>query len=149
MALFFDAGPAIGCSALGLVEVVCTLIRKARAGEMAFADALAKCREAESDFALFHKVFLTPVLLSKACDCAKHHGLRGADTVHLASCQELRRGDDGRSNDVILISSDTELLAGAKASGIATVDPERMAIPLGGETRMPADGVSDDGLSNG
>ena len=80
-------------------------------------------------YQLFHKVFLTPNLLVRACDCARRYGLRGADTVHLASCLELRRVFGRNRAAVVLISSDTELLTGAEACGIDAVDPEHADIP--------------------
>ncbi len=119
----FAAGPAIGCSALGLVEVLATLVRKGRAREMSASDVKTKSREAERDFKLFHKVFLTAALLRRACACARLHGLRGSDTVHLASCLELRDMDWGGAADVVMVSSDAELLAGAAAAGVTTRNP--------------------------
>jgi len=120
---FFGAGPAIGCAALGLVEVLATLVRKAKAREIAAMHMHVKCREAERDFALFHKVFLTPDLLRRACECAYRYGLRGADTVHLASCLDLR--DRLGRPQIVLVSSDSELLTGARQCGIPAVDPEK------------------------
>ena len=126
----FAAGAAIGCSALGLVEVLSTLTRKSEAGELLLAESPEKCREAERDFGLFHKVFLTPALLKRACDCARRYRLRGADTVHLASCLELKRSNWGGDVEMVMVSSDTELLAGAKASGLATRNPEKETVLL-------------------
>lgn len=126
----FDAGPAIACSALGLVEVLSTMARKGKAGEMRPADTRTKCREAERDFEAFHKVFLTPLLLKRACECARHHGLRGSDTVHLASCLELQGQDWGSGADIVMVSSDVELLAGAGECGLATRNPEREQVML-------------------
>lgn len=119
----FAAGPAIGCSALGLVEVLATLARKGKATEMSTSDVKTKCREAERDFGLFHKVFLTAALLRRACTCARRHGLRGSDTVHLASCLALRDMDWGGELDMVMVSADAELLAGAAAAGVTTRNP--------------------------
>ena len=130
IARLFDAGPAIACSALGLVEVLSTLTRKGRAKEMRPGDTSTKCREAERDFEVFHKVFLTPALLKRACDCARRHGLRGSDTVHLASCLELRRMDWGSEATIVMVSSDVELLAGAAECGLATRNPEEGLVVL-------------------
>ena len=124
VARLFDAGPAIACSALGLVEVLSVLARKGKAGEMRPGDMKAKCREAERDFELFHKVFLTPTLLKHACECARRHVLRGSDTAHLASCLELRKLDWGIEKDVVMVSCDAELLVGAAECGLATRNPE-------------------------
>jgi predicted nucleic acid-binding protein len=127
---FFGRSPAIACAALGLVEVLSTLARKAKAGEMRTADLRIKCREAERDFGLFHKVFLTPALLGRACRCAQRYGLRGADTVHLASCLELKRLNWGVETEVVMVSSDAELLAGAAEADLVTRDPETEPIVL-------------------
>jgi predicted nucleic acid-binding protein len=126
----FAAGASIGCSALGLVEVLSTLTRKGKAGDLPMADSRRTCRDAELDFGLFHKVFLTPALLKRACECARRYGLRGADTVHLASCLELRRMDWGGEAEVVMVSSDIELLAGAQACGLASRNPEEGAVLL-------------------
>ena len=131
VAAFFAEGPAVGCAALGLVEVVSTLTRKAKAGDMRTADMRLKCREAERDFSLFHKVFLTTDLLRRACECAQRYGLRGADTVHLASCLELNKSEWGADIKVVMVSSDTELLVGATEAGVATRNPEEGPILSG------------------
>jgi len=124
----FAAGASIGCSALGLVEVLATLARKGKAGDLPMTDARRTCREAERDFELFHKVFLTPPLLKRACECARRYRLRGADTLHLASCLELRRMEWGGEAEVVMVSSDIELLAGAQACGLANRNPEQGAV---------------------
>jgi uncharacterized protein len=130
VAEFFARGPAIGCAALGLVEVLSTLVRKTRAGDLRTAEMRAKCREAERDFGLFHTVFLTPALLARACKCAQRYGLRGADSVHLASCLELKRLDWGEDTEVVMVSSDTELLAGAAEARLVTRNPETQPVVL-------------------
>jgi predicted nucleic acid-binding protein len=129
VARFFAAGPTVGCSALGLVEVLCTLTRKEKAGEMDGSDVTTKCREAERDFSLFYKVFLTPALLRDANVCARRHALRGADTVHLASCLEWRRRMAPRGAVVAMVSCDAELLDGARQCGMETYDPEVEPVP--------------------
>ena len=130
VAEFFAGGPAVGCSALGLLEVLCTLVRKTKAGEMDAGDVAAKCREAERDFELFYQVYLTPALLGRARVCARRYALRGADTLHLASCLEMRQRLAVKHGTVTMVSSDGELLAGARRCGIETADPEEQPVPV-------------------
>lgn len=129
VARFFAAGPTIGCASLGLIEVLCTLARKVKANELDEAVAKLKSAEAEKDFALFHRAFLTAKLHDRACHYAKDYALRGADTIHLASCMEFKHAMGTRFEDVVMISSDAELLAGARACGLPALNPDHEDLP--------------------
>ena len=50
----------MGCSALGLIEILSTLARKKKARELSPAAFREKSREAELEFGLFHQVYLAP-----------------------------------------------------------------------------------------
>jgi predicted nucleic acid-binding protein len=129
VARFFAAGPAMGCASLGLIEVLCTLARKVKASELDADDAKLKSAEAERDFGLFHRVFLTAELHDRACRYARDYALRGADTVHLVSCMELRHVMRARFEDVVMVSSDAELIAGAGACGLPVLNPDHEDLP--------------------
>lgn len=125
---FFDQRPVVACSALGLIEVLSTLARKKKAGEMQEASFREKSREAEHDFALFYALYLTPQLLNLARKLPEQFALRGADTVHLASACFFRNQFVGTETEVRIITSDAELATAAEQSGFIVINPERDAI---------------------
>ncbi len=121
---FFAQAPAVVCSALGMIEVLSTLARKKKAHELGLEAFREKSREAERDFGLFHRIYLTPELLDLASSLARERALRGADTVHLASACFLRdRIGDGET-EVRMITCDGELLAAARNCGFSVINPE-------------------------
>jgi predicted nucleic acid-binding protein len=62
-------------------------------------------------------VELTSQLARRAGDLAESHRLRGYDAVHLASFEEVA-ADDG-----VLVTTDDELLAAARARNLNTLLP--------------------------
>jgi predicted nucleic acid-binding protein len=121
---FFAESPAIGCSALGLVEVLCTFARKRNAREMKAQHSRSKSREAKEDFRRFYRVFLTPEILKTSLPLPQTHGLRGADTVHLASALHLRGMKTPPPSEVRFVTGDRELAVAARACGFEVFQPE-------------------------
>ena len=111
---FFASGPAIACSALGLIEVLCTFARKHKANELSVLDCRKKSREARRDFALFHRIFFTEGLLDVTADLSEIHALRGADTVHLSAALYLRDKMSVVGAEVKMVTADNELATAAK-----------------------------------
>jgi uncharacterized protein len=140
VAEFFARGPTIVSSALGVIEVLCTLARKHKAGEMQSRDWREKTREVNNDFLLFNRVFLTPPVLDIAADMPAQVALRGADTVHLASALYVRDSGTRPEMEVRFITSDGELAAGAKASSFRVIRPEELESRMPGE---PATGLAE------
>ena len=58
--------------------------------------------------------------LVQASDVARTYGLRSLDAIHLATAQRVR---NGFRTDILIVSSDGELLDAAKADGFTTLNP--------------------------
>lgn len=121
---FFARCPTVGCSALGLIEILSTLARKTKTRELQIVAFHEKSREAQRDFELFYQVYLTPHLLKIARKLSEEHALRGADTVHLASIIFLRNQFAGWKAEVRMVTCDAELCAAARDNGFAVINPE-------------------------
>lgn len=125
VAQFVARGPRLACATLGLIEVVATLARKGKAGELS-PDALrSKLAQARKDWRAFAEVRLTSEVAELALEVAQNHALRGADAIHLASAISLRRTLPGRQDGVVIVTSDQELANAAGQLGITVLDPEQ------------------------
>ena len=120
---FFADGPAIACSALGFIEVLCTFGRKKKAGEMTARQCREKGREAERDFNLFYRTFLTAEILETARVLPARCALRGSDTVHLASALYVRKSGVIQAEEVKFVASDDELATEAEKNGFHVLKP--------------------------
>ena len=117
------------CAILGVVEVVSTLARKLKAGEIP-ADRFATLRrEIERDWRHFLKIELTELDSVRAIDAAARTALRGADAVHFAALELLALQLAGSEHMVTLVASDHELNGAAKGAGINVFDPETDPLP--------------------
>jgi hypothetical protein len=117
---FWTARPAAGSSTLGLIEVTAAIVRRHRGGRVAPGATAQVLQALEEDFSEMTHVQVDADVLRLAKDLARSHALRGADCIHLASA--FRLGEiTGR--DVAMIASDAELLAAARAEGLAVLDP--------------------------
>jgi predicted nucleic acid-binding protein len=115
------------CSVLGLIEVVATLARKRKAGEMSPAGFAEKITEIERDWQSFVQIELTPGVLGRAKEAAARLALRGADAVHVAALETLGQRLFGSEHRVLLVASDRELREAAEAAAYAVLDPEARA----------------------
>lgn len=127
MAQLLALQPAVGCSDLGLVEVVSAITRRHR-GQSVSSELTEQVLSAvKTDFERFLRIEFTIYIRNAAEGLAARHGLRAADAVHLASA--LRARQSGQA--VVLVSSDHELLLAANAEGLAALDPqESPPLPL-------------------
>lgn len=87
----FAQNPPMACASLGLVEVMATLSRKRKAGDIDVSVLEQKGRELEEDWENFIQIHLTTEAVDTAKQLAKEQALRGADAVHLASALLLQR----------------------------------------------------------
>lgn len=115
---------AIACASLGLIEVMATLARKAKAGEIDPSMLEQKAQELEGDWEGFIQVQLTAEAVDIAKGLARELALRGADAVHLASALLLQRRFAEGDDQLILVTSDQELKEAAQSSGLVAVDPD-------------------------
>lgn len=74
-------------SSLALIEVMTTLVRKERAGELATDDMDMSLNLVEADYDRFATVPLSNGVTDRARTLSRRYGLRGADTIHLAAAQ--------------------------------------------------------------
>ena len=125
VAQFVACGPRLACASLGLIEVVATLARKAKAGELVPDVLREKVAQAKKDWKAFTEIHLTSEVAELAQEVAQTHALRGADAIHLASAISLRKTLPGRQDQVVMVTSDQELADAAGQLGITVIDPEQ------------------------
>lgn len=115
-------GPEVrfACATLGVVEVLATVARRHAGNTVAQDVTVAVLAAVQRDFAAFTQVPLNEAVLERATDLASRRRLRGADSVHLASALYLRQV---QTEQVVVVASDAELLAAARAEGLAVLDP--------------------------
>ena len=85
-----DAGP-VACSVLGYVEVRAALAAAARSQRLKPDEHLAALESFKSDWAGYSTVATDATLLERAAELAEGFGLRGYDSLHLASAERIRR----------------------------------------------------------
>ena len=76
------------------------------------------------DWQRFLRVDITPAVVLRAFDATDAYGLRGADSLHLASALMLKEQLEPDSREFALVTSDRELKAAALKAGLAVVDPQ-------------------------
>jgi predicted nucleic acid-binding protein len=122
-------GPVVATSPLALIEVVTTLVRKERAGEIATDDMNVSLDAAEADYEWFASVPLSNGVIDEARTLSRQYGLRGADTIHLAAAKWITEHPGFRDNPIGLVTSDRELAEAAEHAGIDVYDPTREPLP--------------------
>lgn len=121
----FVARPTVACASLGLVEVMATLARKAKAREINRAQLTRKVQELEEDWQRFVQVHFTADVVNRAKDIARQQALRGADAVHLASALLLQSRFVDPEDRLIFVTSDQELIEAARSASLEIVNPEQ------------------------
>ncbi|MGE0540292.1 MAG: type II toxin-antitoxin system VapC family toxin [Dehalococcoidia bacterium] len=125
----FVQQPLLACASLGYVEVMATLSRKSRAGELGRTQFDGSVEELDRDWAGFIEVRLDTDTLALATGAVRRYALRGADAVHLASALLLRQHLTNRDDEVWLVAADEELKSAAQASGLTVLDPAEQEAP--------------------
>ena len=107
---------AIGTAVISRAEVAAALARAARIGLVA-REAAAKALQAfNTDWEHLVRLQLSEPLAARAAVLAWEHGLRGYDSVHLASALVW---SETLGETVAVATYDRELWRGAKASGLS------------------------------
>lgn len=122
--------PLVVSSALGIVEVLSTVVRKTRAGELTESRRRRVVAAVHADFEQFGQVYLTAPVTERSESVALEKGLRGADTVHLASALWLEDHLPSEVDSLVMITSDRELAEAAESEGIDVFDPTPEPLPL-------------------
>lgn len=120
MRRFWTSAPSCASATLGFVEVMATVVRRNRGANIAPSLTASTLASVRRDFQGFIRVHLDAAVLATADALPERHGLRGADSIHLASALLLRQA---AGRPVILIASDLELLNAARNEGLAVLDP--------------------------
>lgn len=134
----FTGNRVMACAALGLIEVIATLARKGKAGEIDPTLLEQKIRELDEDWRGFIQIQFIDETVGKAKGLARELTLRGADAIHLASALLLQSRFTQEDDQLILITADHELRQAAQLSGLAAIDPneqEEQAPPQAEESR--------------
>ncbi|MBD2771052.1 type II toxin-antitoxin system VapC family toxin [Iningainema tapete] len=119
----FAQNPNFACATLGFVEVVATLTRKQKAGQINSSQFQQKIQDLEVDWQNFTQVQLTAEVVDRSKLLAVSLALRGADAVHLGSAFLLQRRLS-QGDQLILVTSDYELKVAARSSGLVVLDPQ-------------------------
>ncbi len=90
--------------------------------ELAASELIARLKEDMTSVVEMHPVRDSIVAL--AVEIAQRHGLRAADSVHLATMLELRNDYAANESKLIALISDKALIEAALEDGIAVLNPE-------------------------
>lgn len=121
--------PLVASAALGVTEVLATVVRKARAGELTEAERDQIVEDVWAEFDLFAQVYHTAPIMRRTRSVALRYGLRGADTVHLSSALWLEDHLPPEIESVTMIASDRELAEVAQQAELEVFDPTREPLP--------------------
>lgn len=126
---WMNQNPLVASAALGVTEVLCTIVRMAHAGDLSPTERDRIVDHAWADFDAFAQVYHTAPVMARAREVALHFGLRGADTVHLASALWLKDHPPSGIEEITTITSDRELAEAAEQAGLPVFDPTRASLP--------------------
>lgn len=126
---WMNQDPLVASAALGVTEVLTTIVRKARAGELSRAERDQILDDVWLEFDAFAQVYHTPPVMKRAREVAFRYGLQGADTVHLASALWLEAHPPTEEDSLTMITSDRELAEAAEHAGLDVFDPTREPLP--------------------
>jgi predicted nucleic acid-binding protein len=114
----FRAGVEAACCRLGVLEMVATVAGKGHGESLEPAVIQLLLDNVNADFAAFRVVPVDEGLIVAAMNLARRHRLRAMDAIHLACALSLQPAEE-----VIMVSSDLELLAAATNEGLGTLNP--------------------------
>jgi predicted nucleic acid-binding protein len=121
----FAQHEALGCSPLGLIEVGSTMARKRTAGEVKPEEFEPKRTSLLKDWRHFLRMEMTAAVVQRALDASDTYGLRGADSVHLASALILKEELELDAQEFTFVTSDEELKVAAARAGLLVIDPQQ------------------------
>ena len=107
---------------LAHVEVSSAIVRRGRATGIPESDLNAVLAELDREIAESLRVIeINPLVMSRAVELTRKHGLRAADAVQLACA--LSAVGESPPHELTLVGSDQELNAAATAAGLSVLDP--------------------------
>ena len=102
----------VGISVIGRAEVEAALVRAVRLGVISESGGSAAREAFAHEWDSFLRISATEAIVARAGSLAWAHGLRGYDSVHLASALTWR---DGTGEQVSMVTFDKELMRAAAA----------------------------------
>lgn len=124
----WDHADAVVTSQLTYVEACAALAAASRAGRLSAPSLRRSIHEVDERWQELSAVDLDAELVANAGMLVQEHALTGADVVHLATVVALR------TDDIVFVSWDARLSAGALAAGIPVAPSE----PTTGAAGPPA-----------
>lgn len=123
------AGHVIYVARITGVEVVSALTRQARSGALTPTAAATALTQFRHDFThQYHKVDITPTLLTRAMALAETHALRGYDAVQCAAAVVIHTQRQALGMPPLtLVSADAALNTAAAAEGLNLAKAENSA----------------------
>ena len=107
---------------LAQIELVATVARRARAGDLCDADASAVLAAIDGEFqARFDVIELGGAVMNRAESVVRTHALRAADGMQLASALVGLGGGAAAGG---FVSSEHALNAAAETEGLRVIDPQ-------------------------
>ena len=123
VARVFGGGAGLVSSRLAVAEVVAGVVRRARHERIDETLIKAQLGQVLQDSEEVLLIEFDEVVMNRAAQTAGKHGLRGADSVHLASAIVYR--EMHQSDDVVVMTSDAELIAASLQEGLQVLDPRQ------------------------
>lgn len=121
----------LGCSAIGVLEIVANLVRKRNDGRLTLALFTQAISQVKDEIVANEAVTVISVdddLLYSAMNLIAKHNMNATDAIILRSALELQKVLDEQANHMLLCCCDKRLLRAAQKEGIATLDPETDAL---------------------
>lgn len=129
MSAWMNQNPLVASAVLGVTEVSTTVVRKARAGELSDTERDRILDDVWAEFDAFAHVYHTAQIMRCVREEALNYGLRGADTVHLASALWLEVHPPSDVTSLTTITADRELADASEEAGLDVFDPTREPLP--------------------
>lgn len=123
VAALFQSSNALACSSFGFVEVVVTLSRLAHSGAISHEDLLHKIHDVENDWTQFLQISSSPAVIKYAETSTVKHNLAPERALHIASMLTLKDRTQSNGDNLLLVSTDVELLTLAQSYGIEVMNP--------------------------
>ena len=106
-------------SSFGLLEVKAAIMRRINDAGV-IERALSQFSKDMED--VLDIVRLNDYILIQALSATENHRLRAGDAIHMATALSIAATAD--ESQVVMVSSDTELLLASKSAGIGALDPQ-------------------------
>lgn len=111
----------IATSKLTYPEMISTIVRRGRAGDISGKELSELISRFEDDWNYFALIDFTDEMLSLVKPVVKRHFLKAADGIHLASALWLK---NSLAENITFVASDLNLLKAADMEGLHIINPQ-------------------------